>query len=99
MASKVSVDTASLRSSASRVNGIASDIENELSTLEQIILTTADAWEGSAKVSFENAFRNTYKKNLTEIKESLRKYAQAMTTYADETDETTSRGARRFDSI
>lgn len=99
MSSKVSLDTSALRSSASRVNGIAGNLESELSTLEQIIHSTADAWEGPAKVSFENAFQNTYKKNLTEIKESLRKYAQAMTSYADETDETTSRGARRFDSI
>ena len=99
MSNKVSLDTAALRSSASRVNGIAGNLESELSTLEQIIHSTADAWEGPAKVSFENAFQNTYKKHLTEIKESLRQYAKAMTAYADETDETTSRGAQRFDSI
>ncbi len=99
MSSKVSLDTSSLRSSAARVNGIAGNLESELSTLEQIIQSTAGAWEGDAKVSFENTFRTTYKKNLTEIKESLRKYAQAMTSYANDTDEATSRGARRFDSI
>lgn len=99
MSTKVSLDTSALRSSASRVNGIASELESELATLQQIIQSTANSWEGDAKVSFENTFNTTYKKNLTEIKESLRQYAQAMTTYANETDETTNRGARRFDKI
>lgn len=99
MSSKISLDTSALRSSASRVNAIASELESELASLQQIIQSTANAWEGDAKVSFENTFNTTYKKNLTEIKESLCRYAQAMTSYANDTDEATSRGARRFDSI
>lgn len=99
MSSKISQDTSSLRSAASRVNGSAGNLESELYALQQIIQSTANAREGDAKISFENTFNTTYKKNLTEIIESLRRYAQAMTSYANETDETTSRGARRFDSI
>ena len=96
---KVSLDTSSLRSSAARVTGIAGNIESELATLEQIIQSTANAWEGNAKVSFENTFRTTYKKNLTEIKESLRQYAQAMNAYAEDMYTATSRGASRFNSL
>ena len=93
--SRISLDTAALRSSAAQVKGIAGNLENELHSLEQIIASTADAWEGSAKDSFER----TYKKNLTEIKTSLQNYAKAMEEYANENDDVTSRGARRFDSI
>ncbi len=98
-ASRISLDTAALRSSAAQVKGIAGNLENELHSLEQIIATTADAWEGTAKDSFERTFQTTYKKNLTEIKNSLENYAKAMEEYANENDEVTSRGARRFDSI
>lgn len=98
-ASRISLDTAALRSSAAQVKGIAGNLENELHSLEQIIASTADAWEGTAKDSFERTFQSTYKKNLTEIKNSLQNYAKAMEEYANENDEVTSRGARRFDSI
>ncbi len=98
-ASRISLDTAALRSSAAQVKGIAGNLENELHSLEQIIATTADAWEGTAKDSFERTFQTTYKKNLTEIKNSLENYAKAMEEYANENDEVTNRGARRFDSI
>ena len=97
--SRISLDTAALRSSAAQVKGIAGNLENELHSLEQIIASTADAWEGSAKDSFERTFQTTYKKNLTEIKTSLQNYAKAMEEYANENDDVTSRGARRFDSI
>ena len=97
--SRISLDTAALRSSAAQVKGIAGNLENELHSLEQIINTTADAWEGEAKDSFERTFQTTYKKNLTEIKNSLQNYAKAMEEYANENDEVTSRGARRFESI
>ena len=97
--SKISLDTAALRSSAAQVQGIAGNLENELHSLEQIIASTANAWEGSAKDSFERTFQTTYKKNLTEIKNSLQNYAKAMEEYANENDEVTSRGARRFESI
>ena len=97
--SKISLDTAALRSSAAQVKGIAGNLENELHSLEQIIASTANAWEGSAKDSFERTFQTTYKKNLTEIKNSLQNYAKAMDEYAHENDEVTSRGARRFESI
>ncbi len=97
--SKISLDTAALRSSAAQVKGIAGNLENELHSLEQIIASTANAWEGSAKDSFERTFQTTYKKNLTEIKNSLQNYAKAMEEYANENDEVTSRGARRFESI
>jgi len=99
MSTKVSLDTSTLRSAASRVNGISSNLESELSTLEQIIQSTANAWEGDAKVAFENTFRTTYKKNLTEIKNSLLQYAKAMNAYADDLDNATQRGSRRFSSI
>ena len=46
--SKISLDTAALRSSAAQVKGIAGNLENELHSLEQIIASTANAWEGSA---------------------------------------------------
>ncbi len=75
------------------------NLENELHSLEQIINTTADAWEGEAKDSFERTFQTTYKKNLTEIKNSLQNYAKAMEQYANDNDEVTRSGARRFDSI
>ena len=97
--SKISLDTAALRSSAAQVKGIAGNLETELHSLEQIIASTANAWEGSAKDSFERTFQTTYKKNLTEIKNSLQNYAKAMEEYANENDEVTSRGARRFESI
>ncbi len=97
--SKISLDTAALRSSAAQVKGIAGNLENELHSLEQIIASTANAWEGSAKDSFERTFQTTYKKNLTEIKNSLQNYAKAMEEYANENDEVTSRGACRFESI
>ena len=97
--SKISLDTAALRSSAAQVKGIAGNLENELHSLEQIIASNANAWEGSAKDSFERTFQTTYKKNLTEIKNSLQNYAKAMEEYANENDEVTSRGARRFESI
>ena len=97
--SKIRLDTAALRSSAAQVKGIAGNLENELHSLEQIIASTANAWEGSAKDSFERTFQTTYKKNLTEIKNSLQNYAKAMEEYANENDEVTSRGARRFESI
>ena len=97
--SKISLDTAALRSSAAQVKGIAGNLENELHSLEQIIASTANAWEGSAKDSFERTFQTTYKKNLTEIENSLQNYAKAMEEYANENDEVTSRGARRFESI
>ena len=97
--SKISLDTAALRSSAAQVKGIAGNLENELHSLEQIIASTANAWEGSAKDSFERTFQTTYKKNLTEIKNSLQNYAKAMEEYANENDEVTSRGARRLESI
>ena len=97
--SRISLDTAALRSSAAQVKGIAGNLENELHSLEQIIASTADAWEGSAKDSFERTFQTTYKKNLTEIKTSLQNYAKAMEEYANENDDVTSLGARRFDSI
>lgn len=96
---RISLDTAALRSSAAQVKGIAGNLENELHSLEQIIASTADAWEGTAKDSFERTFQTTYKKNLTEIKNSLQNYAKAMEEYANDNDEVTSRGARRFDSI
>ena len=97
--SRISLDTAALRSSAAQVEGIAGNLENELHSLEQIINTTADAWEGEAKDSFERTFQTTYKKNLTEIKNSLQNYAKAMEQYANDNDEVTRSGARRFDSI
>ena len=46
--SRISLDTAALRSSAAQVKGIAGNLENELHSLEQIIASTADVWEGSA---------------------------------------------------
>ena len=66
--SKISLDTAALRSSAAQVKGIAGNLENELHSLEQIIASTANAWEGSAKDSFERTFQTTYKKNLVYLR-------------------------------
>ena len=97
--SKISLDTAALRSSAAQVKGIAGNLENELHSLEQIIASTANAWEGSAKDSFERTFQTTYKKNLTEIKNSLQNYAKAMEEYANENGGGTTPGPRRFESI
>ena len=97
--SRISLDTAALRSSAAQVKGIAGNLENELHSLEQIIASTADAWEGAAKETFEEAFNTKYKKYLTDIITSLGNYASAMTAYANEEEETVSRGAQRFNSL
>ena len=97
--SRISLDTALLRSSAAQVKGIAGNLESELHSLESIINSTADAWEGDAKDSFERTFQTTYKKNLTEIYKSLENYAKAMEQYANDNDEVTRSGARRFESI
>ena len=97
--SRISVDPAALRSSAAQVNNIAANLGNELASLEQIVTATADAWEGAAKDSFENAFNTTYKKHLTDIKNSLEQYAKDMITFADENDDVTAKGARRFEGI
>lgn len=97
--SRISLDTALLRSSAAQVKGIAGNLESELHSLESIINSTADAWEGPAKDSFEKTFQTTYKKNLTEIYKSLESYAKAMEQFANDNDELTRSGARRFESI
>ena len=81
-----------------RLRGIVTFLSDRWQA-EYMFLYTADAWEGSAKDSFERTFQTTYKKNLTEIKTSLQNYAKAMEEYANENDDVTSRGARRFDSI
>ena len=100
MASSVlKVSPEALRGSASRVNGIAGNLENELSTLTQIIAETSSAWEGGAKDSFERTFHTTYKKNLEAMISSLREYSRAMNEFANDNDDVTARGARRFDSI
>ena len=99
MSSRSSVDPAALRSSADQVRNIANNLQSEVNSLQGIVRTTADAWEGAAKETFEEAFNTKYKKYLTDIITSLGNYASAMTAYANEEEETVSRGAQRFNSL
>ena len=94
---KTSLDSAALRSSASQVKNIASNLENELHSLEQVINTTAGSWEGPAKESFERSFQTVHKKHLTEIKAALDQYAKAMESFANANDELSEKGTRLFD--
>ena len=99
MSSRSSVDPAALRSSADQVRNIANNLQSELNSLQGIVRTTADAWEGAAKETFEEAFNTKYKKYLTDIITSLGNYASAMTAYANEEEERVSWGALWFNIL
>lgn len=94
---KTSVDSAVLRSSATQVKNIAGNIESEMNSLSRIISTTAAAWEGSSKDSFETTYNTVYKKTLTALQSSLLEYAREMEIFANKSDEFDQQGARMFD--
>ena len=97
--SRNSVDPIALRSSADQVRNIASNLQSELSSLEGIVRSTADAWEGAAKDSVEEVFQAKYKKYLNDIIASLGNYSSAMTAFANDNDEVAAQGARRFSGL
>lgn len=92
------VDVEPLLQQAAKVDGLAGTFQTDLAQLGSIVTETGNYMQGEAQVSFENKY-NEFRQFMTGFIGALETYSKAMKSYAEDTRQVTTAGAKKFDSI
>lgn len=94
----IGVDIEALQGAATRVNGVANNLQADLDQLGSLVQETANYMQGGPQAAFEQKYAE-FKGTLTNFIGAVNAYSQAMKAYAADQQAAVQTGAQRFDSI
>ena len=92
-------DAGGLLQKADEINAAAERFQAELDSLDKLITSFTDVWEGDVKDAFDQAYYGKYQKYIKEVIESLKNYHTEAKTTAQKAADRISEGTGRFNSL